>query len=574
MKQCLLIISGLFIFLYYSSTSSASTIYSNDFKTSLGNYTQTFGFCSTSPTGLSNCTADLAYNPLLLGIMCVSADFTNPSSVNSGLGLTSSHFDAGSTFRLNYNGFFAMDYNVFFQSNVPFLTGTHNYMLCHDGNSYIGYADGNEVMRHTFSSQPNDVDGFYIAVNNNDVTNLVATDSLPITPTPTPTPTPQPQLSVQVLKQTDPQWTHLTYDLATIWSPTNSIIDTWGCALTSAAMVLNYYNIHNLPGTPVLPLNPGNLDAWLGLQPDGYIPNGNVNWLALQRLTKQAKANNPTFPFDALEYNRINSSDTATLLADLSHNQPDILEEPGHFVVATGQSGSTYTINDPYYPKTLLSDYGNTFTSLGRYIPSFTDLSYILFTSDPSLTLTLKDGNTPVGQSYTQQPLSGAGTALTAGNPINLLYLQKPTSGNYTLTISGVTNQTYSIKGFLYDTNGNVKPFTQTGVIDSQSPNAVTIAFDPTNLNKDITTKVVSFDSFLSDINNLYKLKNIKIFPYELLKSLAASLKKTSTLHNKTAARVELGIIASILKQEKGKGLSNTAYQILSEDVVYLQNHL
>lgn len=81
--------------------------------------------------------------------------------------------------------------------------------------------------------------------------------------------------TVPLLKQTSEPWQGLEYDSASIWNPSNTSINTWGCALTSAAMVLQYYNYTKLPdGTA---LDPGTLNTWLKNQPDGYVGNGLVN---------------------------------------------------------------------------------------------------------------------------------------------------------------------------------------------------------------------------------------------------------------------------------------------------------
>src|SRR3990172_2231513 len=83
-------------------------------------------------------------------------------------------------------------------------------------------------------------------------------------------------LSVPNLKQYSSPWGLQIYDSATLWT-TDPYISRWGCGLTSAAMVLQYHN-HGV--------NPGTLNSWLNTQPDGYIRNGLVNWLAVSRFTK------------------------------------------------------------------------------------------------------------------------------------------------------------------------------------------------------------------------------------------------------------------------------------------------
>jgi hypothetical protein len=53
-----------------------------------------------------------------------------------------------------------------------------------------------------------------------------------------PTTEPDRYLEVDNLKQYSPQWKDLEYDSASSWAPLEPTIESWGCALTSASMVL------------------------------------------------------------------------------------------------------------------------------------------------------------------------------------------------------------------------------------------------------------------------------------------------------------------------------------------------
>jgi len=142
-----------------------------------------------------------------------------------------------------------------------------------------------------------------------------------------------PDLGVPLLKQTDPLWGTQVYNSANLWAPGSSGISSWGCALTSAAMVFQYHKITKLPDNSNL--DPGSLNTWLKNHPDGYIRNGLVNWLALSRLSKLAKAENSDFTYDVLEYKRA-GGDQNQLKTDLGNNIPDILEEPRAFYCRKG----------------------------------------------------------------------------------------------------------------------------------------------------------------------------------------------------------------------------------------------
>ena len=96
-------------------------------------------------------------------------------------------------------------------------------------------------------------------------------------------------------------------------------------------MVFKYHGINELPDGTFL--NPGTLNNWLKSQPDGYIRNGLVNWLALSRLSRLAKSINGISSFNALEYSRINGYSPTQLTTDISNGMPGILEEPGHLLL-------------------------------------------------------------------------------------------------------------------------------------------------------------------------------------------------------------------------------------------------
>lgn len=186
-----------------------------------------------------------------------------------------------------------------------------------------------------------------------------------------------PQLQVPLLKQTNPSWKTHEYDTAHLWSPTDQSIGSWGCALTSATMVLQYYGVNKLPdGTA---LNPDSLNTWLKNH-HGYDDGVNSGYLlpqAISQLSYLAKNINNITAFDGLEAQIIQTSDINQVRTDLQNNQPDILgvNNDSHYVVATGASDNTLAINDPYYPRTTLADgYNNTFHDITHYSPSHTDV--------------------------------------------------------------------------------------------------------------------------------------------------------------------------------------------------------
>lgn len=376
-------------------------------------------------------------------------------------------------------------------------------------------------------------------------------------------------LPVPPLKQTDPLWGGFTYDSADIWAPSSPAISSWGCALTSAAMIFRYHGITKLPDG-VIDLNPGTLNTWLKTQEDGYIRNGLVNWLVLSRLSRLAKPGNSGFLKDALEYRRINGENKSQLLEDLGNNIPGILEEPGHFVVGKGEDNGVFAINDPFYSRTDLSSYGDTFLSLGRYIPSNTDLSYIMLVVNSNVNLFLSDSsNQLVGESFVQNPIDNDEESGTSGNPLKVYYLPVPPDGNYNLNLSATIPTLYNLDIYYYDKDGNAKIEHKLGALGPNDSDDFILNFNKLSSNGSSSLTVISFDTLIKDIKTLYLLREINnkvIYASLLIKAKMSS----STNDFKPISKGILKSILTEVKKQKGKGLSENAYDILSNDIKYL----
>lgn len=459
--------------------------------------------------------------------------------------------------------------------DVPYdqSLGTHHIELsCL--NSNITLKEDDNIVLATTSNVPLSTGiRFYVSAGSNTVSNLKICD-------PTGCTLPDTHLNVPLIKQYDFPAGAQVYDSANKWAPNNPYITAWGCALTSATMVLKYFGITQLPDNT--PLDPGTLNAWLKTQPDGYVGNGLFNWLAIPRLTKliQFAGNNPNFKFDAVQYQRIQGHDTTTLTSDLQNNQPDILEEPNHFVVATGtdNADNTFTINDPYFSRNTLNDsYNNTFSSIGRYIGSHTDLSYIMLAGDQSINFSLKDNNgNPVGFQFTQDPLADDTNPTTLnGPPVHIFYAQTPAgNGNYTVTATSSNNQPFSITSFLYDVNGNVKPVTLTGTVGTNNPNTFTLSFNSSSSSSDTIQRVVTFSTLLDDINQLHTSHLLKDGAYFAYLALAKNAKNQVDHHNILTAKIQLTAFQKILNAEKGSLVDPSAFVILQGDLQYLLGHI
>ena len=380
-------------------------------------------------------------------------------------------------------------------------------------------------------------------------------------------------LSVPNLKQTNSAWNTKEYDNAHLWSPNDFSIGSWGCALTSATMVLNYYGYNKLPdGTE---LNPDTLNAWLESQNDGYVDNntnGYLNWLAITRLTKLAKSINNISSFDTLEYQRTNGLNNNKLTTDLKNNIPDILEEPGHYIVAKGINQETFDINDPYYDNNKLSDaYSNFYLSLGSYIPANSDLSYIMLISDPKLNIIVKDNqNNIIGDSFIQNGIISDQDAKNKQNPIQITYLPKPDNGNYQIEILSNQTSTYNLKIYLYDQNGNDKIINQYGITNSATPDLLKLNFNKTNINLSSESRKVTFDTIISDLKNGYKLNMVKKPAFNTLFHLITNAKKQK---NKFIIKILLNtFITETNIFKRLKLITTDEFNILTSDINTLKS--
>lgn len=211
-------------------------------------------------------------------------------------------------------------------------------------------------------------------------------------------------IDIWPVRQNDPNWDNLHLGQTEMVGRPQTIGEI-GCALTSAVMLFNEHGYSFLPDGSWL--DPDGLNFWLQNQPDGYINNNLLNWLALTRLSTQLHQKYHTLDnelFPKFEYKKVqypystyNQNYLPYHLSDhISHDEPVIVELPGHFVVAH-QSNLLNVFNfiDPYYAnRQQLQDYPATrrkILSLRRLIPSFTDQSYLMINIIGSATVSVQD---------------------------------------------------------------------------------------------------------------------------------------------------------------------------------------
>ena len=328
-------------------------------------------------------------------------------------------------------------------------------------------------------------------------------------------PQPEPGLPVPLLKQTNPLWGSDIYDSASSWSSDGLTMSRWGCAVASASMIFQYNGLEKMEDNS--DLTPGSVNQWLKNQVDGYVRGGLLNWLSLSRLSKQIADNNGV-TFDALEYESRNP-DNAFLANILDNSLPAILSVPGHFIVAKGVDApnSTFWINDPFDTIVKLSDppYSNTYSRMGTYTQSNTDLSYIMLVVNPQVEIELLDeaGDPIPTEVSIEGPIDDAeGESINSVGPLKILYAKKPEGGEYQLYLSSATGGSYVVDQYFYDQNGEVKKITASGNLPAGATDEYKLFLDKENSSLSTSEKVnvVTFDSIKTKINEGYKAKKIK----------------------------------------------------------------
>lgn len=475
----------------------------------------------------------------------------------------------------------------------------HVKTVVHDNNIQI-FINGNLIKDYT---SPTEAPAGKIALRasvGGDPSSETYFDNIVVTSLDDSTPVP---LTVPYFSQNDPLWGTTEYDHAS-GKLSNPTMDRWGCVVTSVAMILKYHNINEFAnGTPI---DPGTLNEWLKNN-KGYLTGySNIdgfysyfNLPVIGKLTKQL--------FDAGKSNiklmhkrAYPSNETTTLLNDdLSLRKfPDILgvnnsQTSSHFVVAKGISGNTYSINDPEWNYPTLSSFNNNYTQVDRYIPSNTNLSYLVAVVNPSVELlvtnpqnnktgkyfdngTLQSANEINNASYSfQPPISNPnnGELENLGTGVNEFLLPEPENDKYTIKLSSKKSGFYEINIASFEEEGNNALNKIRGVISSNNDEIIEIDYSQNQTSE--IKRFVSFQTLINDINEAKNLKLIKPWIADSLIKLAKRSQKNAEKGRKQIAKIELNIFENIIKSiRKSPLIKEDAYQILLYDVRYLKGHL
>lgn len=300
---------------------------------------------------------------------------------------------------------------------------------------------------------------------------------------------------IPYFSQKDPIWEDDEYDNAHVWTenPNYISMESYGCAVTSAAMVLRYYNVYKTPGNPetgLLPkeLTPGTLNEWLKDAEDADFRNGVTNFQSIADMTIKSHELDPTMP--KLEYSQ--GFTIADIDQELNSNRPAILkleylpsESDMHFVVATASANTTYGIHDPYYEERVtLSPHYDTVLRVDKYQVTNSDFSYLIFAIDEVVDLELLNNfNESVGQVQLEKPIFDQVQQSSSGaETLKVLYYKYPPPGEYTLKISAPDNQSYQLDTYVYDQKGNKELQTFTGTVGPSDTDNFQLSFDKENV--------------------------------------------------------------------------------------------
>ncbi|NCO12665.1 MAG: hypothetical protein AUJ41_02545 [Candidatus Pacebacteria bacterium CG1_02_43_31] len=327
------------------------------------------------------------------------------------------------------------------------------------------------------------------------------------------------KLSISKQKQTDINWANEEYDSAREWSD-NFGIDRWGCLITSISMIMNFHGIDTMPNSEAV--NPTTINTWLKTQPDGFIGSGQVNWMAITRLTRLI---NEEYSTPKLEYKMVPGNELTTAIAEINIGRPVILQIPGHFLVGDGViedstpiPNSDLYITDPAYNFETFSQHQKELISTRTLEPTFTDLSYIHLNHDPTLNVSIQKedqseiNNLQVFEEYlndfvSDESISGGGFTENNTPTLQIHEIEKPENGTYVVEVSQDNFGPFEITIFTYTKEGDVSVLSYSGLV-GQNKIQFKIFYD--NENESNLEKGISFQTLLNDISELFELREIK----------------------------------------------------------------
>ena len=198
-----------------------------------------------------------------------------------------------------------------------------------------------------------------------------------------------------------------------------------------------------------------------------------------------------------------------------------------------------------------------------------------MFIGDNNLSLKLLDQNSnEIGETFSLLPIQNSLIPNQDSGSVATEFLNKnPESGNYKLIINAPALSLYAVDLYLYDINGDPFLKTITGFINNGKPNTFLFSYDHDDSNSVTIKKVVTYSSFIGDINDAIVLKQID---KKLGKSLILQVKLAEKLQPKRKSQsiLILKSIQQILNASNERLLKHDTFIILNEDVSQLISSL
>lgn len=414
-------------------------------------------------------------------------------------------------------------------------------------------------------------------------------------------------LNVPYFNQNVEPWGPQEYDHAISQNVTNPDFERWGCAVTSAAMILNYHEMTQFPdGTPI---NPATLNEWLESN-DGYAtridgfgkPYSVIIWKKIGTLTNLLyKAGKASYKLNPIPFSNPNNLEDDLELREIAGKNvgaPPIVRvtkggpDNGHYVVPKGLSGGNVSINDPEWNYPDLTSFDNiSYTDYHSYIPSLTNLSslYFVINSNVEMLIADSDGNktgeiivngnknayndnseavyvfegpisNPNNQNIVEQLGSGA----------NIYSLNFPDEGEYKIQITSTENAFYTLNASTFQVDGTHALHKIEGIIGPNSVDEFTINYSKTSESE--VEEIIDFNTLISDIKILYNLNEITNKKYYALLLAEAHLAKRldQKWYSKKASKNLLKAMNRNIDRNTGRYLTQNAFEILDKDIGYL----
>ncbi|MFH1162234.1 MAG: PxKF domain-containing protein [Candidatus Jorgensenbacteria bacterium] len=352
-----------------------------------------------------------------------------------------------------------------------------------------------------------------------------------------------------------------------------------GCAITSAVMVLRYYDITT--GTDNQDVNPLTFNNWLNAN-NGYVGNGNLDWVKVVEYSRDSLSGIARLHYDGRRDIGDNFGTTFNDLVNLTDSyvnsaRPVIAWIPsfGHFLVANEKLANNYAVRDPawYNTRTLdsettsalqrIRDYNNQFEGVRLYSHFSGPVDGIsLNLASPAELLVIDPqgrrlGRDPISNivyseilnsSYGRDGISNADTEVPdSPHIVKNIWVPEPITGSYEVKVIGTASGTYSLNSLIYDASSTPHLATFSGITAPNSETDYTLNYSTSTPQEISVKEVYKFLGFLppvkSDGSGVCRLGRTLPVKFQLKNALGQFV--TNTTATLTVAKIQDGIVGT-----------------------------